>query len=279
MAVSCENYVEEGQYGHESRQYGGLASKAVETISASKDNFSGARSIGATCRKPAGSDGAKLKQDIRGLLQHAGFAEVVFNDYGSSSTFTVSVEEKEGLGMVRFAAALATPLREDAHNLHAAVLDMRDAEQIVTHELSQSGASFAAAGLLAVRLTVLDQGGTRYGAGVAAPTYKDVDLAGYPFGPIAFMREDGFPSKFAVEKHTRIDVRSNATGVQKALEENGLSATRSDDGERVFVKADVDQVAAALAQAGLLPPNMAGEIAATRAVTPVARKQAPAPKV
>ncbi|MDE1151719.1 MAG: hypothetical protein PW788_04200 [Micavibrio sp.] len=283
MAITGESFTDDDRkYGVDSHQYDGFGSKGVESMSVNTDLLSKSTSIGATFTKPRGTDGDSLKATIGGLLENAGIKDVEFKDYGNQS-FSIKIPEGPGQTLLNIASALATTVEVDRGTTLYAVLTKEDAQDVIKHELARQNMTLQEAKLMDVSFTTLDKAG--YGAGVQAPTYKDVDLGKYPFGPIDFMREEGVFSKFAGEKSTRVEVRDGlANSVATQLRDAGLEVKRAEGSNTIWISSDVDTVVGAMGKKGILPVNVAQEItgaqppAAAPATPTIAapRQQAPA---
>lgn len=260
MALDIHHHVDpvEDKYGFENLSYEGLAGKKMSSVSSTRDYFSKSTQLSASIKGTSEKD----MEDAKKLLEKAGFVDVEIKSHGGASSFSVSAYEKDGKGLAAFVAALATDHDLGRGETLFALMNKKDAEQIVTEELKRQNLSFQQAGLASVSVMTMDNtGGQRYGVGVQAPSYKDVDLRGYPFGVIDLLREDGFPSKFAVEKHTDISVRDGqGTAVEKQLKDAGFETKRSPDGSRISVNANLDAVAQTLGKSGFLPNMMVQEI-------------------
>jgi len=274
MAITGESVTDDDRkYGVDSHQYDGFGSKGVESMSVNTDLLSKSNSIGASFTKPRGTDGDSLKATISGLLENAGIKEVEFKDYGNQS-FSIKIPEGPGQSLLNIATALATTVEVDRGTTHYAVLTKEDAQDIVKHELARQNLTLQEAKLMDVSFTTLDNADQRYGAGVKAPTYKDVDLGKYPFGNIDFMREEGVFSKFAGEKSTRVEVRDGmANTIATQLRDAGLEVKRAEGSNTIWISSDVDTVVGAMGKKGILPANVAQEI--TGAQPPAAAPATP----
>ncbi len=278
MAVKGEAIeADDRKYGQDSYCYEGFTSKNVSGMNISTDLYSKSTTLGATFIKPSGTQGDSLKKDIRGLLENAGFVGIEFSDYGNQS-FSVSVPQVEGKGMIEMVKALSSTVDIDRDTAYYAVLNAQDAQDVMMEEAKERlKISLQQAGLMSVSMQTMDNtGGQRYGVGVAAPTYKDVNFGG--IGAIESMREDGFASKFAVEKHTSITA-SEGMGkiVQEKLEAAGFDVHRQDGSPHMSVSAkpngadaNIDNISNALAGANLIPAMAAQEIKAVQPVAPAA---------
>lgn len=281
MAITRESYIEEGKFGSETHNYDDFASKTVRSMSVVKDNFSQSTGISASFEKPAGTDGTRLKETIEGLLRHAGFKDIEFKDYGTAS-FSVSVPERPGQGLANFAIALAKTVDIDRHDTHFAVLDPKDAREIVTQELERTGMTPEQAGLVKISTVTLGDYSTQMRGLKQDTVYVDVDLEDYPLSPILKVSENSrmAGSKFSgdQEKYTRVFMKDNndTVQVQKALEDAGLSPKISDDGSRITVDVTADVLSNALARSGMMPDAVASDIGKAVAPAPEAPKAAPA---
>ncbi len=297
MAVKCDPIeADDRKYGQDSFIYEGFSSKGVSSLNVSTDLYSKSTTLGATFIKPNGTQGDSLKKEIRGLLEHAGFVGIEFTDYGTQS-FSVSMPLVEGKGMVEMARALSKTVDIDRDTTHYAVLNAQDAQQLVIEDLKKrQQLSMLQAGVINVAVTAMDNtGGQRYGIGVQAPSYKDVDLSGLPGSAVESLREDGFVSKFAVEKHTNVKAAEGMGYiVQEKLEAAGFDVQRQENSQHMQVSprkngpaASADNIADALAGASLIPAQAAQDVKSVQApaapagpaVAPVAvtqKMQAPA---
>lgn len=274
---------EEDKYGSEMLSYEGFAGGKIQSVGFTRDYFSKSTNISATFKGTSESD----MQTVKALLEKAGFENVQIKPpRGGESSFGVSVYQNGDKGLAAFAAALATDHDLGRGETLYRMMDPKDAQKIVTDELTRTGVSMQQAGLMKVSVMSMDNvGGQRYGVGVQAPSYKDVDLGGYPFSAIQFMREDGFVSTF-VEKHTGITVREGMEkAVQEKLEASGFKVDRQEGSSYLSVsakpngrEANVDNISDALAGASLIPAQAVQEISAVQPQQAAAPAAPAAPK-
>lgn len=287
MTITRETYNEEGKYGQESHIYEGFSSKALRSMGAVKDNFSQSTTISATFEKPSGTDGATMKEDIRGLLQHAGFKDIEIKDYGTS-TFSVSMVQREGQGLMNVVMALSQTIDMGKGETLFAVINLQDARAMVAQELERTGMTPQQAGLVRMDRASMSALDAQLRGLSEAPAYTDVDLAGYPLSPIARISENSrmAGSKFGgavAERTTEIYMKDNSASiqVQKTLEDAGLSPRVSPDGTRVTVDVTADVALQHLARSGLLMDSIAADIGrlqnAPQAVSPEPPKLTPPP--
>lgn len=281
MAVNYESFSEEGKFGFISHRYD-EPDLGVNQIASQYDNYTKATILSVSLRKPASV------QNVRDLLEHAGFKEIEIKDYGTQD-FSVLVPQREGQSLAGFVAALATQ-PEGKINMFP-VIDSRVAAEIIGSEIERTNSSLSAEGLLKVSVKTMDNlGGQRYGVGVAAPSYKDVDLTAYPDSAIQTMREDGVHSKFAIEKFTSITVMNGQqVTVEQQLKAAGFEVSFNRRGLQMQVgtkqggpEASVDNIVSALAHAKTIPEGTAQEIIKARpdeAAGPVAAPVAATQKI
>jgi len=181
MALTQDSYTDEDRkWGEDSTQYSDFSPREkVEGISIGDSLSSKSTTLYASFTKKG--DGDSQIKDIRTLLENAGFEKMEFNNY-NGGTFSVKLPQTEGRGIIQFATALATNI-EVGRDTVFGVLDKKDAQQLIELELKRQNLTLQQAGLAAVAVTTMADAAQRYGAGVEPPSYKDVDLKNFPFGP------------------------------------------------------------------------------------------------
>ena len=238
-------------------------------------------------KRPAGGDTSDIRKRLKTLLEAAGVepdALTFGQEYGASAPLTATVNTtRNGMTLNAFLKALATDVEVDRNDTAYALITKEDACAMMTSNAKERGLGFQESGLMSVSTQTMDNtGGQRYGVGVKAPSYKDVSFN--DFGAIESMREDGFVSKFAVEKHTSIKA-SEGMGkiVQEKLEAAGFDVHRQDGSPHMSVsakpngtEANIDNISNALAGANMIPAMAAQEI---NAVQPAAYVAPAAPAV
>lgn len=280
MTVKGEEFKDEDRkWGQDNVNYDGFTSKGVEGMGVAIDLFSKSVSMSASFTKPSKEEQlVTLKNNIRELLEQAGFSNVEFSQPMNNASFYVKVAQSADRGMIEFGKALSSRLEGDGRDV-AGPLSPKDAQELALEEAKRLELSLQTAALMRVSLTAMDNtGGQRYGIGVQAPSYKDVDLSGLPGCAVESLREDGFTSKFSVEKHTLIKA-SEGMGkiVQEKLEAAGFDVHRQEGSPNMSVSAkpngadaNIDNISNALAGANLIPAMAAQEINAVQPVAPAA---------
>jgi len=205
-------------------------------------------------------------ETVQGLLaENAGITDAKVNSHGNSSGFNVVIDNVKQEDLMRIAVALTQAAPKGKSDHHYPVMGQDIAEQVLANELDRLKLTPVDAGL--VKITTEQMSADRAALmGIEKPVnYVDVDLSAYPLTPVKLMREDGsFSDKSgasAMQVGTTLGVRDGYTAkVVQVLQDAGIKASKTGQGNNVSTNAPTDVVAGALQKAGLLPPVLADAI-------------------
>ena len=191
------------------------------------------------------------------LLTNAGFNAETKAPRGGEAIRSIIVKNVGETDLMKSVIALAKDVPNGKSDTHYALLSRDEAAQVVAQELDRLKTTPLQAGLININRVPMSAERMRELGVVGAMGYIDIDLSGYPIGPVAYMREDAVPvGKFGttrMEISTQLELQGIKPEVmQETLAQAGIKSKKVSDNQ-LSVSAGADSISRTLAEKGMIP--------------------------